>query len=250
MGLVWLQTSLKYEAFPFILEVRFDTAYLHFVSKDLHRHKVSLLTLLPHSFKMQFWGLCILHMNMALYYLMDKAWRISAVWHPAILPCFLPLAILGWKGEHVCLWSREQPVFAFSRAGWSLSWPLSSKVYQSFCNSWPLLWEKFFFSSSCSTHTNTQSSSTLCQSDVVVLDFILYLIISSQVFFPLCCSCHVSAGHLSLCQHTHAMYTEQAVRDNRSTRRERCHLWWQHLQLSMSTSMCNSIWILASNSQC
>lgn len=145
-------------------------------------------------------GFAYFHVNMTLYYLMDKAWGITVVWHPAILPCFLPLADLGGKGEHVCLWNREQPVFAFSRAGWSLSWhppPTPSKVHQSLCNSWPLLCEKFFFSHSFSTHTNTRNSSTLsvwycCAGFYSVSDNNL------PGFFPPCCSCHILVGHLSL----------------------------------------------------
>lgn len=41
-----------------------------------------------------------------------------------------------------------------------------------------------------------------------------------------------------VCQHTHIMYTKQAVMDNRCIWREKYHLGWQHLQLSMRTWVC------------
>lgn len=151
-------------------------------------------------------GLAYLHVSMVLYYLMDKPWRINVVWHPAILPCFLPLAILGGKGEHVCLWNREQPVFTFFRADWSLSWPLlqSLSVFLQLMTSalWRILLTFLY------THKHTEPLypvSVWCcwagfysVSDNNLPGFLPTVLLMS----------HFSWAPVTVvCQHTHTMYT-------------------------------------------
>lgn len=125
------------------------------------------------------------------------------------------------KGGHVCLRNREQPMFTFCRAERSLSWPLP-KVYQSFCDSWPLLCEKFF-SHLCSTHTEPlyPVSVWLCWAGFYsVPDNNLPGFLSTVLLMPPFSWTPVTV----VCQQFCIMYTKQAVMDNRGTWRGRSSL--------------------------
>jgi len=46
-------------------------------------------------------------------------------------------------------------------------------------------------------HALLTPTTTLCKSDIVRLDFVLF-VVTLQVFFPLCCSSHILVRHSTL----------------------------------------------------
>lgn len=152
------------------------------------------------------------------------------------------------EGEHVCLRNREQPVFTFFREEWSLSWP-PPKIFQSFCNSWPLVCETLFFSHSCCTHTERlyPLSVWLCWSG-------FYSVSDNNLpgFLPtvLLMSPFSWTPVPVVCQQFCIMYTKQAVMDN-SAHEEREILSGGSIFSCQWVHQCAlSRWIPASSSLC
>lgn len=150
---------------------------------------------------MQFWRLCMLPCDHGTVLPNGQSMKDSC----CLTPSHPAAGSLGEKGEHVCLRNREQPVFTFFRAEWSLSWPPPKFISHFATHELCFVKNSYFHIRAL----RSQNPSTLCQSDAGGVGFILYLVITSQVFM----SCFSWTPVPVVCQHTHFMYTNQAVVD-------------------------------------